>query len=529
MQSFSCKWTVHKLFGRGSFASKSNLDGSILKNAELPPWPVGSPPDPAYCGEAERAEILRAYDIESLEDDEELVAIVRFAAHLCDASVGMISWLEGDIQRFVARYGVEVRQTPISLSFCGRTMMSPEPTIVTDITQVPDFADHPFVTGPQHIRFYAGQPLVSGEGAPLGALCVVDREERPEGLNEIQREGLQVLAQAVMQRLRTHRIAIAARRELDASEEYLHILADSIPAIAWSATPDGRFDYFNQRMIDFTGKPDDQSGSAFHPEDWKKVSALWQHSLKTGEIYEAEHRLCRHDGQYRWMLARALPVRDAEGKILRWFGTAVDIHDIYEASESRELLAKELSHRIKNIFAVIAGLVALTARKFPDAKEFAEDLSATIRSLGQAHDFVRPGDKVMGGSLRELLEKLFAAYGSGDGARVKVSGDDLTINARTATPLALVFHELATNSAKYGALASGDGAVSLKVADGEKAVKLVWRESGGKKPKKTAKEGFGTRLVDMSVSGQLGGSWERRFDDDGLVVELKLPKATIAA
>ena len=57
------------------------------------------------------------------------------------------------------------------------------------------------------------------------------------------------------------------------SEAYLHILADSIPAIAWSATPDGHFDYFNQRMIDFTGLPDDQSGTAFHPEDWKKASA----------------------------------------------------------------------------------------------------------------------------------------------------------------------------------------------------------------------------------------------------------------
>jgi two-component sensor histidine kinase len=131
--------------------------------------------------------------------------------------------------------------------------------------------------------------------------------------------------------------------------------------------------------------------------------------------------------------------------------------------------------------------------------------------------------------LCSLLQELFAPYGSGDGARVKVSGDDLAINSRTATPLALVFHELATNSAKYGALASADGTVSLKVADGGKTVKLVWREKGGKKVKKPAQEGFGTRLVDMSVSGQLGGSWERRFEDDGLVVELKLPKATIAA
>jgi PAS domain S-box-containing protein len=498
-----------------------------MKSAELPPWPAGSAPDPAYSGEEARAEILRAYGIESLEDDPELVAIVRFAAHLCGTEVALITWLERDTQRFVARFGIEVRETPRSASFCGRTMMVGGLTEVRDLSVDPGYADHALVTGPEHVRFYAGQPLISGEGAPLGALCVVDREPRPDGLTQLQREGLRVLADAVLQRLRAHRIALAAQRELDASEEYLHILADSIPAIAWSATPDGHFDYFNQRMIEFTGNRDDQSGSAFHPDDWKIASARWQRSLKTGEIYEAEHRLCRHDGEYRWMISRALPVRDADGRILRWFGTAVDIHDIYEASEGRELLAKELSHRIKNIFAVIAGLVSLSARKHPEAKPFADGLTATITALGRAHDFVRPIDGATRGHLRRLLEELFAPYGSGEGARVKVSGDELPIGTRSATPLALVFHELATNSAKYGALASGEGKVTLKIADKGETVKLHWREKGGKPPKKLPKEGFGSRLVDMSVR-QLGGSWKRKFDDGGLVVEMTLPKESIA-
>lgn len=498
-----------------------------MKNAELPPWPAGSAPDPAYSGEEARAEVLRAYGIESLIDDPELVAIVRFAAHLCETEVALITWLERDTQRFVARHGIEVRETPRSISFCGRTMTVAGLTEVRDLSREPGYADHVLVTGPEHVRFYAGQPLVSGEGAPLGALCVVDRQARPEGLTQLQREGLRVLADAVMQRLRSHRIALAAQRELDASEEYLHILADSIPAIAWSATPDGHFDYFNQRMIEFTGQRDDQSGSAFHPDDWKIASERWQRSLQTGEIYEVEHRLCRHDGAYRWMISRALPVRDAEGKILRWFGTAVDIHDIYEASEGRELLAKELSHRIKNIFAVVAGLVSLSSRKHPEAKEFADGLTSTITALGRAHDFVRPVDGATRGHLRRLLEELFAPYGSGEAARVKVSGDDMAISTRTATPLALVFHELATNSAKYGALASSNGTVTLKVADKGEAVKLVWRERGGKPPKKEPKEGFGSRLVDMSI-GQLGGRWKRKFDDGGLIVEMTLPKEAIA-
>jgi two-component sensor histidine kinase len=129
--------------------------------------------------------------------------------------------------------------------------------------------------------------------------------------------------------------------------------------------------------------------------------------------------------------------------------------------------------------------------------------------------------------LCRLLEELFAPYGSGEGARVKLTGDDLGISTRTATPLALVFHELATNSAKYGALASGEGTVTLKIADKGKSVKLHWREKGGKPPKKALKEGFGSRLVDMSIR-QLNGSWKRKFDEHGLVVEITLPKETIA-
>jgi PAS domain S-box-containing protein len=474
-------------------------------------------------------QILASYAPDALEGDSELAAIVRFAAHLCRTPVAAVTVTGPDHERFLVHHGTTVREIAREIAFCPYAMAGEGTMEVPDATADPRFAENPNVTGGPKIRFYAGQPLIGGEGVAIGTLSVIDSTPRPDGLSELQREGLAVLADAVMLRLRAHRKKLEVERETRAREEYLHILADSIPAIAWSATPDGHFDYFNKQMVEFTGNRDDQSGSAFHPEDWKKASGLWQRCLKTGETYEIEHRLCRHDGEYRWMISRALPVRDADGKIVRWFGTAVDIHDLYEASAGRELLAKELSHRIKNIFAVIAGLVSLSARKHPEAKEFADDLNATIRALGRAHEFVRPDDKAKSGNLRGLLEKLFAPYGSGEGARVKVTGDDFAINSRMATPLALVFHELATNSAKYGALATSDGTVSLKVADGGKTVKLTWRESGGKKVKQPVKEGFGSRLVDMSVSGQLGGSWERRFDDDGLVVELKLPKATIAA
>jgi two-component sensor histidine kinase len=237
----------------------------------------------------------------------------------------------------------------------------------------------------------------------------------------------------------------------------------------------------------------------------------------------------RHDGEYRWMLHRAVPVRDAEGAVGQWFGTVTDIDDTRRLSESRDLLAKELSHRIKNIFAVISGLVALAAGKKPERKEFADELGKTIRALSRAHEFVRPSGGSGKSNLHGLLGELFAAYGSGEGARVRVRGDDCAIGSRAATPLALVFHELATNSAKYGALATEEGHVELAVEDRGGSLLLTWTEHGGSKPDGEPVPGFGTRLVETSVTGQLGGAWQRRFEPGGLVAELTVSKDAIAA
>ncbi|WP_338028089.1 PAS domain-containing protein [Croceibacterium selenioxidans] len=478
--------------------------------------------------EEERLRILRAYGLDSLQDDPELSAIATFAAKLCEAPVALVSLVEEERQRFLAREGLDQRDTPRDVSFCTHAMMHGGLMQVRDPRSDPRFARNPYVIGEPFVRFYAGQPLLSEEGIALGALCIIDTHERPDGLTEMQRDGLSILAQAVMRRLRSRRHSIAARREHAERETYLRTLADSIPAIAWSADPAGNFDYFNQRMVEFTGEPEDTNGGSFHPEDWKRASAAWRHSLATGETYEIEHRLRRHDGEYRWMISRAVPVRDADGKIVRWFGTAVDIHDLYAASESRDLLAKELSHRIKNIFAVVSGLISLSVRNRPDVKGFGDELIGTIRALGRAHDYVRPAQGKRSGTLNGMLKDLFGPYRKESCPRISIHGDDLAIAPRSATPLALVFHELATNSAKYGALSSEEGTVELTVTDQGETMLLRWVERGGPPPKAKVKEGFGSRLVEMSVTGQLDGWWERRFEPAGLVCDLTVSRAAIS-
>ncbi len=101
------------------------------------------------------------------------------------------------------------------------------------------------------------------------------------------------------------------------------------------------------------------------------------------------------------------------------------------------------------------------------------------------------------------------------------------IAARAATPLALVFHELATNSAKYGALSEPEGTVELTIADHGETLQLDWKERGGPPAKEARIDGFGSRLVELSITGQLGGRWERRFEPGGLVCALTVSKAAI--
>ena len=490
-------------------------------------------PSPLVEDEAERLRVLESFAPDALEDDPELAAIVQFAAKLCNAPVSLVSLVEDTRQRFLAREGLEERETPRDVSFCAHAMLTPELMEVRDATDDPRFADNALVTGDQSIRFYAGQPLISAEGAPLGALCAVDVNPRPEGLSEFQRQGLAVLGQAVMRRLNERRSYLRAQMLLAEREDQLRRMIEGVPQIAWSADAKGNFDYFNARWTEMTGAPPPRLAEEWrpyiHPEDADAVFAEWNRCVSANEEFEIEYRLKTADAGWLWILAQAVPVAERKGDAIRWFGTLTDIDETRQALEERDMLAKELSHRIKNIFAVVTGLAMLKARQKPEHLPFANELTDVLRALGRAHDFARPAGEQGNETLLGLLAAMFAPYTDDAGApRVHVTGADAIISGRAATPFALVFHELATNSAKYGALSADKGHVELTVTDAGEHMALRWQEIGGPPVKDQGDRGFGSRLVEMSVTGQLRGTWERHFEADGLVVDLTVSKDAIA-
>lgn len=523
---------------------------------------------PTNDRDAERNRIaaLRAYGVLHTAPETGFDDIVRLAAQICATPTALVSLVAEDEQWFKARVGLDVCSTPRDLSFCDHAMRGQEVMVVADARQDPRFADNALVTGHPHIRFYAGAPLISPEGHPLGSLCVIDGIPRPRGLTPVQTQTLEVLARQVIAQLELRRLTspeavedarspVSVRHlardardielasmtlQLAESEARFRAIADSMPQMVWSTLPDGFHDYYNARWYEFTGVPEGSTdGEAwngmFHPDDQARAWARWRHSLQTGEPYEIEYRLRHRSGVYRWTLGRAMAIRNEAGEITRWFGTCTDIDDLKRMEQSKELLSQELSHRIKNIFAVVSALIALSARRHPEAKEFSAAIRTRINALARAHEFVRPHTEtsrptVGSMTLHAFLTDLFKAYAGSDGeTRVRLSGDDASFDDQAATSVALLFHELATNAAKYGALSAEDGHVELRTRQTDDRFILTWKEHGG--PPVTAepdRSGFGSSLATLSVEGQLGGRLERKWDRDGLRVSADLPLTALS-
>jgi PAS domain S-box-containing protein len=319
------------------------------------------------------------------------------------------------------------------------------------------------------------------------------------------------------------------------SEAGFRTLANTMPQMVWATRPDGFHDYYNARWYEFTGVPSGSTDGAgwsgiFHPDDQDRAWSLWRQSLETGEPYQIEYRLRHHSGAYRWVLGRALPIRDADGRITRWYGTCTDIHDAKMAQAEREVVAHELSHRIKNIFSVLSGIISLSARSEPQARGFAELLRKRIDAMGRAHDFVRPHSErsrltMPDTTLFNLLTRLLEPYWgeSGTGA-IQLSGDDTVIADSAATPLALLLHELGTNSAKYGALSTTNGRVEITGRIDGETYHLTWKEKlEDIVITEPERDGFGSRLMTISTEGQLEGQLERFWEADGLRLEAAIP------
>lgn len=316
--------------------------------------------------------------------------------------------------------------------------------------------------------------------------------------------------------------------ELRNSNLRFDIVTEAIPQIVWSTDGEGRHDYFNRRWTEFTGiEPSrieaDTWKALVHPDDWAGVQESWDISLRTGKTYHINYRFRHHSGAYRWLKVLAMPLKDEAGRITRWYGTSTDIEADKLLEQERELVSNELNHRIKNIFALVNGLVSITARENPDLLAGVQPLRARLDALRKAHDLIRQSPDGQTRSLRHLIGLLLEPYlVMGDG-RLTIEGDDFRLNRRATTSMALVLHELATNSAKYGALSDPASRLVILLRTDGNRLKLQWREEHAVNLSAEAPRGFGSRLLDLTIEGQLQGRVLRTLGPNGMSVTLSLP------
>ena len=219
-----------------------------------------------------------------------------------------------------------------------------------------------------------------------------------------------------------------------------------------------------------------------------------------------------------------LAVRAARAEVAA--GRAVELE---EARDRADLLAHELNHRVKNLFAVILAIVRMSGRGKPEAAPVVDNIAARIHALLEAHNVTQGPDGEAGGGegdMGVLVEKVLAPYRS-DGNEADIGGDPVTLSASQATPIGLVLHELATNAVKYGAWASdgeGDkGTIAIHWQHEGSDVVLRWTEIRPSIRVPDGHEGFGSMLM-RSAARQLGGEIDRHFAEGRMVVEMRIPQ-----
>jgi two-component sensor histidine kinase len=199
--------------------------------------------------------------------------------------------------------------------------------------------------------------------------------------------------------------------------------------------------------------------------------------------------------------------------------------DLAAAMAQQELVTKEMSHRVKNLFTLMQGMVSLTARNSATPAEMAQTLSGRVQALSIAHDLARRASAQDSAAigLEDLMRTILLPHGG----KQRFVGEPISVSRRSASDLALVLHELATNAAKYGSL-SQDGAVDITWSTDDTHIHVTWSELDGPEiGEAPVAKGFGLSLTENTLAGPLGGEIEYSWKRHGLQVKMKMPLAAL--
>ena len=317
------------------------------------------------------------------------------------------------------------------------------------------------------------------------------------------------------------------------SEDRLRVLIEGIPQLVWRATDGGRFTWTSPQWERITGLSSEHSRdrgwlSAIHPDDTEGVVAAWENAPSEGML-EAECRVLQAgDGGYRWFQWRALAVRDAEGEIIEWLGTATDVDDLRRLQGRQDVMVSELQHRTRNLLGVVRSISEETLLASETLEDFRTAFNGRLAALSRVQGLLSRSDDepiTLGALLQTELEALGASRML---QRAAVKGPDVRLRRATVQTFALALHELATNARKHGALSTEHGRLDVNWSEdngeGGRRLSLHWRETG-LPPRKGGKAsgGYGRELIERALPYVLEAQTSFELGDEELICTIDMP------
>ncbi len=284
---------------------------------------------------------------------------------------------------------------------------------------------------------------------------------------------------------------------------------------------------FGRDLADILGRTDDEILVA---DNSSGLIALKRGALETGRPVDGEVGVS--DGsQRRWYDVHIEPLHDANGTIVELTGVAVDITERKESEAHLRMLMRELTHRSKNLLAVIQAMARQTARHSASTESFLEQFGARLQALATSHDLlVQEGWH--GVSLHQLTRSQLGSYLDGTRAQVSIDGPGVVLRPEVAQDLGLALHELAANAAKHGALSVPAGKVSIswsRLSQPEgNGIEILWSESGGPAVPSAASSGFGRLVIERNLSRSLNADVALAFQAEGVRCRVVIPESQVA-
>ncbi len=261
------------------------------------------------------------------------------------------------------------------------------------------------------------------------------------------------------------------------------------------------------------------------------IMAAKREVLATGEAKRAEIPLEDARG-IRWHDLHIEPLRNETNEIIGLTCASVDVTERKEGEAHLRLLLRELTHRSKNLLAVIQAMARQTANHAGSTDAFLKQFGSRLQALAASHDLL-VRESWYGASLGELIRSQLSSYLDGNAVQISIEGPPIALKPEAAQSLGLALHELAINAAKFGALSVPKGRVSItwirRETAVDNAVELDWREQLGPKVKARRKKGFGTMVIERNLARALDAKVNMDFDPDGLHCHIVIPASQILA